>query len=560
MKLKKSGIFLALMMSAVTALTACGGGGSSSTASGADSAGTTASGAEVTPTAGGTIDLLPVTIASDPNTIDPALSTTLDAATMIKHMFEGLYRNAPDGSIELALASDVKVSDDQLTYTFTLRDGLKWSDGSEFTAEDFIFAWERSVTPETGADYAYLFEVIKGYDTENPDFANMEMSAPDAKTVSLTLKAPIPYIKDLLTMPVFLPVKKDVVEASPEQWTMDSANCISNGAYSMKEWIPGSHLLMEKNPNYWDAASVTGPNQIKFLFMEDENAMVAGYQNNELMMIDTLAVDQIADWKDKPDYNADDYLGLYYISYNTQREPMSNPLVRKALTLATDRQYLAENIGKVGQKPASGFVPLAITDVTPDKSFRTEGGDYYDPSSAAFAANLEEAKKALAEAGYPEGKGLPTLTYIFNTTATHQQMAEALQNMWKEIGVNVDIKSQEWSVFVETRKNGDYDIARNGWVGDYNDPINFLDMLTSTSQNNDGQWKNAEFDSLINEVRNTGDQAKRIELMHKAEDIVFAEWVLNPIYFETDIYLIKPDLKGFWSDPTGVKYFSRTSK
>ncbi|HOQ06351.1 MAG TPA: ABC transporter substrate-binding protein [Clostridiales bacterium] len=223
-----------------------------------------------------------------------------------------------------------------------------------------------------------------------------------------------------------------------------------------------------------------------------------------------------------------------------------------------DREWIVKNIGKAGQQPAGAFVPTGLSDADPTKEFREVGGDYYDPTGAAYEKNLEEAKKLLAEAGYPEGKGLPTLEYLYNEGTGHQAIAEAVQSMWKEIGVNVKLQSQDWNTFLNTRKNGEYDIARNGWLADYNDPISFLDMWTTDSGNNDAQWSNAKYDELIRRIKTSSDPEERYKLMHEAEDIIFEESMLCPIYYYVDIYVLNQKVQGFYSSPLGYKYFMYT--
>jgi oligopeptide transport system substrate-binding protein len=266
-----------------------------------------------------------------------------------------------------------------------------------------------------------------------------------------------------------------------------------------------------------------------------------------------LPNDEIEAWKDKEEFFIQGQLGTYYISFNVQKPPLDDPKVRRALMLAIDRVYICEQIGQAGQQPAGAFVATGLSDADPTKEFREVGGDYYDPYD--YEGNLEEAKRLLAEAGYPNGEGLPTMEYLYNESTGHQLIGEAIQSMWKEIGVNIELASQEWNTFLDTRKNGEYQIARNGWLGDYNDPISFLDMWVTGSGNNDAQWSNAEYDALISQVKASSDREERMKLMHQAEDIIFEEAMLAPIYYYVDIYLKSPKLEGFYSSPLGYKYF-----
>ena len=385
------------------------------------------------------------------------------------------------------------------------------------------------------------------------------MTAHDDRTLVVKLVAVTPYFLELCAFPVFFPVRQDIVDANPDTWTLNPSTYIGNGPYMLQEWVHDSYMLFKKNPNYWNASKITGPDTIRFMLMSDDNAILAAFQNGEIFFADSLPTDEIDAWKDKPEFNLQGQLGTYYISFNVSKPPLNNPMVRKALVLAVDRDYIVTNIGKAGQQPAGAFVPTGLSDVDPTQEFREVGGDYYDTSKDAYEANLNEAKKLLADAGYPNGEGIPTIEYLYNEGTGHQLIAEALQSMWKEIGINVTLSSQEWNTFLNTRKNGEYYMARNGWIADYNDPICFLDMWITGGGNNDAQWSNKEYDDLIRRIKSSSDREERMELMHQAEDILFDEWILCPIYFYVDIYLKSEKLEGFYSSPLGYKYFLYTT-
>lgn len=497
---------------------------------------------------------LAVHVGSEPDTIDPALNSASDVATMLIHAFEGLMTLDKNGTPVYAQAESHTVSDDGLTYTFTLREGLKWSDGKPLTAHDFVYSWNRAISPEAAADYAYMFESIEGYEE-----GNLNVTATDDRTLVVKLNAVTPYFLELCAFPAFFPVRQDIVEANPDGWTLNASTYIGNGPYMLQEWVHDSYILFKKNPNYWNASAITGPDTIRFMLMSDDNAVLAAFRNGEILFADSIPTDEIDAWKDKPEFNIQGQLGTYYISFNVTKPPLNNPMVRKALVLAVDREYIVKNIGKAGQQPAGAFVPTGLTDADPTKEFREVGGDYYNPSGEAYQKNLQEAKKLLSDAGYPNGEGIPTIEYIYNEGSGHQLIAEAVQSMWKEIGVNVSLSSQEWNTFLNTRKNGEYYMARNGWVGDYNDPICFLDMWVSGGGNNDAQWSNKEYDELIRKIKASSDRDERMRLMHQAEDILFDEWIVCPIYYYVDIYLTSQKLDGFYSSPLGYKYFMYTT-
>jgi len=545
---RKIALLLSLVMLTSMLATACGSKSGETTATTAAGTDTTAASTDATAAAASAQDLV-VNVGPDPDTIDPALNSSVDGATLIIHAFEGLYTLDETGTPIPGQAESVAISDDGLTYTFTLRDGLKWTDGSDLTAEDFVYSWNRAISPDTASDYAYMFESIAGYDT-----GTLDVTATDAKTLVVKLNAVTPYFLELTAFPTFSPVKKDIVEADPEAWATKVDSYVGNGPYKMIEWVPGSYIKYEKNPNYWNVAAL-GPDTIKFVLMEDDVSILNAFVNGDILFADQMPNDEITAWQDKAEFHKAGQLGTYYVSYNTTAAPLDNILVREALTLAVDRDYICVNIGKSGQEPAGAYVPTGLTDADATKEYRTVGGDYYDPTAAGNAANLQKAKDLLAEAGYPNGEGLPTLEYLYNEGTGHQQIGEALQSMWAAIGVNVDLVSQDWATFLNSRKNGDYEIARNGWLADYNDPITFLDMWITGGGNNDAQWSNADYDALISQIKSSSDQTERFKLMHEAEDILFKEWVLCPIYYYVDIYLQSTNLTGVWSSPLGYKYF-----
>ena len=545
--MKKIALLLSLVMLTSVFAAACGTSTKpdSTTAEGTTTA---ADGTDATAAPAAEQNLV-VNVGPDPDTIDPALNSAVDGATLIIHAFEGLYTLDDQGTPIPGQAESVDISDDGLTYTFHLRDGLKWSDGQPLTASDFVYSWNRAISPDTAADYAYMFEAIKGFDE-----GKLDVTAKDDKTLVVTLNSKTPYFLELTAFPTFSPVRQDIVEADPESWATKVDTYIGNGPYKMTDWVPGSYITYTKNENYWDYAAL-GPDTIKFVLMADDASILNAYMNGDILFADSMPNDEISTWQDKADFHKQGQLGTYYVSFNVTKAPLDNKLVREALTLAVDRDYIAVQIGQAGQVPAGAFVPIGMTDAEAGKEFRDVGGDYYDPTASGYAANLQKAKDLLAEAGYPNGEGLPTLEYLYNEGTGHQQIGEALQSMWAEIGVKVDLVSQEWSTFLNSRKNGDYEIARNGWLADYNDPITFLDMWITGSGNNDAQWSNAKYDDLISQMKASSDPAEGMKLMHQAEDLIFDDWMLCPIYYYVDIYLQNPKVEGVWSSPLGYKYF-----
>ena len=298
--------------------------------------------------------------------------------------------------------------------------------------------------------------------------------------------------------------------------------------------------------------------------LDDANAMLSAYNSDELQFIENVPVDEFASLLASGELSIADYIGTYYVCYNVTAEPFDDWRVRKAFTLAIDANYIVENVTQAGEIPATGFVPAGIYDAqgSSGDDFRTVGGDYWDNSKEAYEANLEEANRLLDEAGYEDRSTFPVVTYMYNTDDKHEAIGEALQNMWSTgLGVTVQLQNQDWSVFLETRKQGDYQVARNGWIADYNDAISFLDMWYTDGGNNDAQYSNPDYDAAIDAAKATSDPEERMKAFHEAEDILIGQdSVLAPIYFYTQPYMLNPDIDGMYYTPLGYFFFGYTSK
>lgn len=520
-----------------------------------------------------------VNVASESQTIDPALNSAVDGAMMTQHCFEGLMKwedagtevEGTDGTANNAQITygqaesyeKVENEDGTVTYTFKLRDDIKWSDGQPVTAGDFEYAWRRLVTPETAADYNYMLDCVVNANeimAGDMDPSELAVKAVDEKTFEVTLITDLPYFEELCAFPAMLPVRQDVIEANGDQWTFDPATYISNGAYKMQAWNHNSEIIMEKNDQYYDYANL-GPDTITWKLMDDANAMLSGFNSGELNFIENMPQAEIANLIASGDLKIVDYVGTYYVCYQTEKEPFDNPLVRQAFTLAVDRTYIVNQVTQSGQVEADGFVPAGVYDAegVDGDDFRTVGGGYFAPTDADYEANCEKAKELLAEAGYPNGEGFPVVEYLYNTDDNHKAVAEALQFMWEDVlGVTVTLNNQEWNTFLQTRKDGDYSIARNGWIADYNDPMTFLDMWMTDGGNNDAQYSSETYDGLIKQAK-AATGAERMQLMHQAEDVIMGQdWVLNPLYFYTQKYMLSDGIQGMYYTPLGYFFFGYT--
>ena len=504
---------------------------------------------------------------------------------MLGHMFEGLMKWKDSGvetpgadgtctNAELtegqAESYEKVVNDDgTVTYTFKIRSDARWSDGKPVTAGDFVYSWQRLVTPETAADYNYMIDSVVNANeimAGDMDPTELAVSAPDDSTFVVTLTSDLPYFLEVCAFPATFPVRQDVTtkeDGTPnDQWTFDVATYLSNGPYKLTAWNHNSEIVMEPNEQYYDAANL-GPDKITFKLMDDQNAMLSGFNSGELDFIEDVPQAELPDLIASGDLKIVDYIGTYYVCYQTQKAPFDDPRVRQAFTLAVDRTFIVDKVTQAGQVPANGFVPAGVYDAagSTGDDFRTVGGAYYSIEGDAdysYEANCEKARELLAEAGYPNGENFPVVEYLYNTSDADKAVAEALQNMWEtELGVKLTLNNQEWAVFLQTRKDGNYSIARNGWIADYNDPMSFLDMWLTGGGNNDAQYANADYDAKIQEAKNTTDPAARMKLMHEAEDIIMGQdWALNPLYFYTQKYMLSDRVGGMFYTPLGYFFFS----
>ena len=451
-------------------------------------------------------DVLKINLASEPAKVDPALNSSVDGACLAVNMFEGLYTYDANGDLQPALAENTEVSEDGLTYTFTLRDGLKWSDGTDLTAKDFEYAWKRAAAPETGADYGYMFDAI----ATTADGALDVTASEDGKTLTVNLVAPCAYFLDLAAFPAYLPVPQAQVEAAagwetnPGAWAAE-AGFVTNGAYTMTAWTHEESIVLTKNDNYYRADEVTIP-EIDLMLSADDTAILSAYNAGNLDFADTVPTNEIASLMGNPDFHVIDNLGTYYAAFNVNSPIFDGKTVdqaiamRKAFAILIDRPYIVETVGQTGQKVATSYIPAGMADGN-GGVFKENGaaynfpvGDGYYPEDVADNA-IDEAIALLEYAGYKfDDTGMLSdetpikITYLTNDGTGHIGVAQIMQQDFAEIGIQMEIDTREWNVFLDERKQGNFDFAREGWLADFNDPINMLEMWTSDSGNNDCQF------------------------------------------------------------------------
>lgn len=459
-------------------------------------------------------DTLRMYLASEPDKLDPALNSTVDGAILAINSFAGLFTYDAEQKQVPDLAESYTVSDDGLTYTFTLKDDLKWSNGDTLDASDFVYSWNRAVNPATASDYAYMFAPIKGYaemtemDEEgnlvNPDATLAVTASEDGKTLTVELTTPTAYFLDLCAFPTYFPVYQEAVEAAdpegnnPGAWALDPGeNFVCSGAYVLTEWNHNSSMVYEKNPYYHRADEVTIERQ-ELMLSSDETAVFAAYNDGSLDFADGVPTAEIAGLEGNPEYHVIGTLGTYYVCFNVNSplfEGMSAEdaaTLRKALSLFIDRDYIVTNIGQADQVPAGSFIPAGCSD---GNGGEFKNKDYFDPSYEAFEDNVAKGIEMLESIGYKfDENGMLSdetplsFTYLVNTPGSNVDVAVAIQSDMAAVGIDMEVSEMEWNVFLNDRKNGNFDVARNGWLMDYNDPLNMLEMWTSDSGNNDCQF------------------------------------------------------------------------
>ena len=633
----------------VLSLAGCGSTASSGATSSTGTSDTAATSESAAATGGSALNTdtstLYINLASEPDRLDPALNTTVDGAVLAVNSFVGLMTYDENGDLAPALAESYDVSDDGLTYTFHLIES-KWSDGTDLTANDFVYSWNRAANPQTASDYSYLFDGLiakneVAQETEaNPEYdaaaaaaaeeAGEEYTTPetvytaaakkaqaandilvgveatDDHTLQVTLVSPCPYFLSLCAFPTFFPVPQASVEAAnpdgtnPGAWAVE-AGFVSNGAYTCTAWTHDESMTYTKNPNYYRADEVQ-IETLQFMLSADDAAIYNAYTAGNLDFIDTIPNAQLGELlaNEDPELYVADNIGTYYVGFNVNSElfagktPEQANDMRHAINLLIDRQYIVDTIGQTGQHLANTFIPDSMSDGngnlfkqnTDSYTFPdAEAVGYYDPSQDAYEDNLAEAIELLKSAGFEfdENNMLSAdtplqFTYLTNEGEGNEAIGAAIQQDLAVIGAQVDIATEAWSVFLNDRKAGNYDVARQGWLADFDDPINMLEMWTSGSGNNDSQFGRpagstepgpapsyapqnwTEYDNLIAQIKSETDLTARVGEMHDAEDMLMETYALVPLYYYNDPYMQKSNVTGVYTNPFGYKFFMYASK
>ena len=491
---------------------------------------------------------------NEPDGIDPNVTNNSFATPFLSNCFEGLVTYDEKGEVVPGNAESWESNDDLTVFTFHLREGLKWSDGTALTANDYVYSALRVLTPETTSQYVNM---ISDYVVNGQEFYDGTASAEDVgikalddNTLEFTLKASCPYFIDLVSMWVYFPVQQATIEANGDKWTASAEAYVSNGPFKITEMNMGESMVLEKNENYWNAENVT-LEKLTFRYVLDTSTALTAYESGEVDGVRTVPSSDLARLKAEnaglvstPNY------GTVYYDINCSKEPYNNSLVRKALNLAIDREALINNVAQVDGQPAYSF--LAPGYVVDGKDV-TEGRSDFGLSSTA---DVEGAKAALAEAGYPDGEGFPTLQLSFYSDDNVKKIAEAIAEMWeKNLGITVEVSSAEWAVFYDAVQSGNYEVAAMGWSADYVNPMSFLPLLYTNDVTNNSFYSNPDYDAIVDQIKVEKDPAKFAELVLQADELVSAEYPVLGLYYKSNTYLIKDYIEGVYMVSSSNIYF-----
>ncbi|WP_010307044.1 peptide ABC transporter substrate-binding protein [Kurthia senegalensis] len=533
--MKKKFSLLALLSALMLVLAACGFGGSDDKDSGSSD----------DKSKDKTLNL---SITSEPPSLNPQLATDSTSGAVVKNVFEGLTRVDNKGEVQNAQAEDVKVSDDKLTYTFTLRDS-KWSNGDTVVAGDFAYAWKWALNPKNASEYASILYPIKGaqaYNEGKGKETDLGIKVVDDKTLEVTLEAPTPYFLELTAFYTYMPVNEKVVSANAKWFAEAGDKYVTNGPFTLSEWKHNDKIVLKKNADYWDKDAVA-LNTVNIQMIESEATAGREFDSGNLDYLgspyNTVALDKMNAYKDKGILKSQPYAAVYEYKLNTTKGPTKNVNIRKALAMSIDRDGLIKNVLKGGQTAAYADVPVAI-----------EG--YKDDNNLFEGNNLDEAKKYLEkgmkELGISKASDLKIGVSI-NTSEAHAAVAQYIQEGWeKNLGITTKIDNSEWQVFLDKVSALDYQVARMGWIADYNDAYTFLERYnTASNGNNDTGWENAEYKDLMAKAAKETDETKRTTYLKDGQKILMDEMPVIPVYFYSNEYVVKDGVKNMAPDALG---------
>ena len=546
-------VSLALAVLMCLSLAACGGSSSSGGNISDMAAATTAAPASTTPAADVAQEMTFV-LSDEPDGIDPTVTNNSFAMYVLCNCFDGLVTYDASGSIVPACAESWDISDDGTVYTFHLREGLKWSDGTPLTANDFVYSIQRVLTPATTAQYySMMSDYIKGAKEFYEGTGTAEelgAKALDDNTLEITLLQPTSFFIDLVSMWCYFPVQKATIDANGDRWTASADTYVCNGPFKMEQINLGEGYVLVKNENYWDADNVT-LEKLTFRFILDSATALTAYESGDVDGIRSIpSADYARLVASNAGVNVVPNYGTVYYNINCSKAPYNDPLVRKALNLAIDRKTIIENVAQIDATPAFSY--LAPGYGVNGKDI-TEGRGTFGLSETA---DVEAAQAALAEAGYPNGEGFPTLQLSYYSNDTVKKVVEAMAEMFKtNLNINVEISSNDWAIFYESVQAGDYEVAAMGWSADYLNPMNFLPLFKTGDSTNTAFYSNSKYDDLVNQVMLETDAAAAVELTLKADEVVSEDYACIPLYYKSNNYLMKDYISGVYMVSSGNMYF-----
>lgn len=523
MKFMRHAFFALPLLLSLGGLTGCGGGSSSD----------------------GDQKILHFGNGAEPQDLDPAAVTGVVEHRLLKALFEGLVSEDPDLNVVPGVAQNWDVSEDGLVYTFHLNPEAKWSNGDPVTAQDFVGTYKRMLTPTIAAEYSYMLFHVVGAEAylkgELDDFSQTGFKALDDHTLELTLRQRTPFLLHAMNHYAWYPVPIKVVEQfgglerKGTAWTRPE-NFVGNGAFQLTSWKSNRKIIVERNPHYWDAETVK-LDAIHFYPIESIDTEERMFRSGQLHITNEVPLSKIKTYlEEKPEsISIMPYNGVYFYRFNVTRPPFDDVRVRKALAYAIDRTTLVEKVTLANETPAFNVVPPDLLTYV---------------SEHKFEENIEEARRLLTEAGYPNGDGFPRTELLYNTSEKHRTIAEALQQMWnKNLGIDIGLYNQEWKVYLDAQDNMDYQVMRAGWIADYVDPHVFMDMWMTGGGNNDTGWGLPEYDALLADALNAPDDEARFAIYNRMEKILNAEMPVMPIYHYTNSKLISPEVLGYKITP-----------
>ena len=482
---------------------------------------------------------------AEPQDLDPQIITGVPEHRLMLTFFEGLVSEDPQMNVIPGVAEKWEISPDGLVYTFHLRADARWSNGDPVTAQDFVQSYQRALTPAIGCEYVYMLWLVVGardyLEGRITDFAQTGFKAPDARTLQITLLQPAPFLLHAMNHYMWYPIPVATVkkfggmDQRNSNWTRPE-NFVGNGPYALKEWRPSQVIVATRSLTYWDRARVK-IDEIDFYPIELADTEERMFRTGQLDITNEVPLTKVAVYRrEQPDsIRVDPWDGIYYYRFNTARKPFDEVRVRHALALSIDRESLVKNVTLADETPAYNFVPQNLL------GFK---------SAHTFHADVAEARRLLAEAGYPDGRGFPKVELLYNTLEKHRVIAEALQQMWrKNLGIEITLYNQEWKVYMDSQHSKNFQLERGGWIADYVDPHVFFDMWETNGGNNDTNWGSPAYDRLLHSALAAPTDAARYEIYQQMESILLDVMPVLPIFYYTKARLVNPRVKGYVITP-----------